>query len=86
MADMEPKCLRSFTFSQGEKASIVKTRAHPTLEGPIMTCTTIVETIKGQKTVLLLEACSYYAAYYGTDFSTIVLRCEYATVSTVLRA
>ena len=30
--------------------SIVKTRAHPTLEGPIVTCTTIVRKMKGQKT------------------------------------
>ena len=30
--------------------SIVKTRAHPTLEGPIMTCATIVRKMKGQKT------------------------------------
>ena len=30
--------------------SIVKNGAHPTLEEPIMTCTTIVRKTKGQKT------------------------------------
>ena len=34
--------------------SIVKTRAHPTLDGPIMTYTTIVRKMKGQKTGRLL--------------------------------
>ena len=41
-------------LSRGEYASIVKTRAHPTLEEPIMTCTTIVRKMKGQKTGRLL--------------------------------
>ena len=39
-----------FYLSRGEEASILKTRAHPTLEGLIMTCTMIVGKMKGQKT------------------------------------
>ena len=39
-----------FYLSRGEEASILKTRAHPTLEGLIMTCTMIIGKMKGQKT------------------------------------